>query len=161
MAKTQKRNLEKNWNESEDQENEINLLEKTLIKNEPANIIRTNAETFLVDEESNNAERILVTQSTEFLLSYTFENLPEWAIPHFRIKYFFESEEGYVMDETTFSANVRNTWVENGEDSSNYTFSLIIIASLFFDSDRIPLYVTASLIFDNPRTFNELQFNKA
>lgn len=153
MAKEQKRKLENNWKESKDQENEINNLDKINLENAPANIIKKNAEIVLAD-------RTLVTQSTSFSLSYTFDNLPEWAIPHFRIKYFFSSENGYPMSLTVFSSNIRDIWVQNGEGSNNYIFSLIITASLFYESNRIPLYITASLIFDNPRIFNELQFNK-
>ena len=151
MAKETTRKLLVKWNNSETQQDQVDALEKKTIKNEPANVIRKNAEIVIADS-------IVVTQSERFVVSYTFENLPEWSIPHFRPKYFFTTENGYDFDETFFYPSIQHIWIQEG---INYIFSFSMFASLIFDYTEIPLFFTASLIFDNPRIFNELQFNKS
>lgn len=157
MAKETSRKLSVNWTNSEDIQDRVNLIKKTQIKNNPTNVIKKNAEIILADRELIP----LFDGSNTSVFSHIFENLPEWTIPHFRIKYFIESEDGlgFPLEEASFSSTVHETWVQSGV---NYIFSLILRVTAFnINSEALPAYLTASLIFDNPRIFNELQFNKA
>ena len=152
MAQEQKRKLEINWNETETNKDSISRLPRKEYPEHTVAIFKNHSEIIL-------AENLLIIFPSTDTINYTFEKLPEWSIPYFKLGYSFSTEDGYIVDDANSTIfDFYESWAQSGED---YIYSITIKnVVLRIDSLFLPLFFNAKLKFINPRIFNELQFNK-